>query len=448
MTVALPNRGKQAKNIGAQFRRALAPIFLLFVSLGWMQCAQAQRTPEDLTEIGLEQLMTMKVTSVSKKEQKLFQAPAAIYVITGEDIRHSGATNIPDVLRMAPGVEVEQIDANAWSINIRGFTNRYSDKVLVLIDGRTVYTPVFSGVLWEQQDVPLEDVERIEIIRGPGGTVWGANAVNGVINIITKSSKDTQRGLLSARAGSSADGQGLLQYGGKAGGNGTYRVFGNSFHVGNSGPSDVGPAVDSWHMVHGGFRSDWDTSPHDNLTLQGDLYEEKARQTVSAFVPGLLPPLLTDAERVAGGNILGRWNRTLANGSDLSLQAYYDRYNRLDSGLRQIVGTFDLDFHHRFSIGSRQEIVWGLGYRTTNGDLVGGFGASFSPAQRTDHLFSVFAQDEVKLSNTFSLVLGSKFEHSAFSDFDYEPSATAVHADSSADTLVVGCAGHPATVPR
>src|SRR4051794_16699838 len=207
--------------------------------------------------MNLEDLMNVKVTSVSKKEQKLSRTAAAVFVINQEDIRRSGATNIPDILRMAPGVDVEQLDANAWAISVRGFNSRYSNKVLVLIDGRTVYTPSFSGVFWEHLDMPLEDIERIEVIRGPGATVWGANAVNGVISIITKASGETSGGLASAGGGSQTKALGLLQYGGKAGGTGAWRVFGKYFDVGNSASSGGSAADDHWLRMHAGFRSDW-----------------------------------------------------------------------------------------------------------------------------------------------------------------------------------------------
>ena len=232
---------------------------LALVASGWAQTAD----PRDLTAVSLEDLMNIQVTSVSKKEQSLSRTGAAVFVITRSDIRRSGMRNIPDLLRMAPGVEVARIDANAWAISIRGFNYRYSTKVLVLVDGRTVYNPAFSGVYWDQQDVPLEDIERIEVIRGPGGTVWGANAVNGVINIITRSSQDTQGGLITAGTGSEESASGLVQYGGKAGKKGTYRVFGRYFKVENSTAAGGGHAADGWHGSHAGMRSDWTLSRRD-----------------------------------------------------------------------------------------------------------------------------------------------------------------------------------------
>jgi iron complex outermembrane recepter protein len=226
--------------------------------------------PADLTNASLEDLLNTQVTSVSKKDQALFKAAAAVFVISQEDIRRSGATNIPDLLRMVPGMDVARVDANTWAISIRGFNARYSNKVLVLIDGRPVYTPSFSGVYWDQQDVPLEDIERIEVIRGPGGTVWGANAMNGVINIITKSSKETLGGLVTAGTGTEESAEGLIQYGGRIGDAGTYRTFGRYSNTESSTQTNGDNGADAWHNFHGGFRSDWTLSPRDSLTVQGD----------------------------------------------------------------------------------------------------------------------------------------------------------------------------------
>src|SRR3984893_5460042 len=283
-------------------------------------------TANDLAQTSLEELMYIQVTSVSKKKQKLSQAGAAVFVISQEDIRRSGATNIPDLLRMVPGIHVAQLDANIWAISIRGFTDRYGDKVLVLIDGRSVYSPLSSGDNWDQQDVPLEDIDRIEVIRGPGGTVWGANAVNGVITIITQSAKVTRGGLVSASAGSPESALGLLQYGGTIGQKGDYRIFGSYGNIGNS-PSPKGEAVaDGWHKLHSGFRSDWDLSPRDTMTVQGDLFQSREGQTLDTLFSNELPreAIVDDTITVGAGNILGRWNHTLANGSVATLQLYYD----------------------------------------------------------------------------------------------------------------------------
>src|ERR1700683_224641 len=258
--------------LNAGLRSALSA---LMIAAGMAQT----KPPIDLTGSSLEDLMNIQVTSVSRKEQSLSKAAGSIYVITQDDIRHSGTTNVPDLLRMVPGVDVARINANTWAISIRGFNSRYAGKVLVLVDGRTVYTPLFSGVYWDQQTMPLENIERIEVIRGPGGTVWGANAMNGVINIISKSAKDTRGGLASAEVGSQDRAQGLAQYGGAAGANGSYRVYGH-YTTNTDSPSLAGsPAVDDGHSSQMGFRSDWNLSSRDALTVQGDALCTSAGQT-------------------------------------------------------------------------------------------------------------------------------------------------------------------------
>jgi len=393
---------------------------------------------QSLTDMSLEDLMNLQVTSVSRKEQTLSRTPAAIYVITQEEIRRSGATNIPDLLRMAPGVDIAQIDANAWAISIRGLTDRYANKVLVLIDGRSVYSPVTGGVFWDQQDVPLEDIDRIEIIRGPGGTVWGANAMNGVINIITKSAKATQGAVVSAGGGSQGTAQGFAQYGGKVGDTGAYRVFGNYSNRGNLTASDGRtPAADGWNMMHGGFRSDWDLSPRESLTVQGDLLQTDESQTIDAVFSRALPleKIFSDAVTVKAGDLMARWKRTLANESEVSLQVYYDRYDRLDQGLRETLNTFDADFEHHLALGARQDVVWGAGYRVTADGHVPGYGKTYDPLARTNSLFSTFVQDEITLADSLWLTIGSKIEHNAYTGFEFEPSVQLLWQPNERHTL-------------
>jgi iron complex outermembrane receptor protein len=402
----------------------LASIAALVWSSGLPACAQST-PPIDPSQISIEDLLNVKIISVSKKEQNLSKTAAAITVITQEDIRRSGATNIPDLLRMVPGVHVAQIDANAWAISIRGFSDRYGDKVLVLIDGRSVYTPTSSGVNWDQQDVVLEDIERIEVIRGPGGTVWGANAVNGVVNIITKRAEATQGGLVTAGGGSQAAAQGLARYGGQIGTVGAYRVFGDYSNVGNS-PSPQGEQlVDGWHKMHGGFRSDWDLSPRDTLTVQGDLLHTRESQTLDTLFSNDLPreAIIDDRIEVSAGDILGRWTHTRADGSAMSLQGYYDQYNRVDAGLAEKRKTLDLDFQYHFKLGSRNDLVAGAGYRISDGETTPGYAKGYLPAERSDNLSSTFLQDEIALTHSLVLTVGSKFEHNAFTGFEYAPSA-------------------------
>jgi outer membrane receptor protein involved in Fe transport len=255
--------------------RKLAFSFLL--SSGFVQNMVGQR------QASLEDLMDITVTSVSKKEEKLSKTAAAVFVITQE----------------APSVNVARIDANTWAVSIRAFNSRYSDKILVLIDGRSVYSPSFSGVLWDQIDVPLEDIEQIEVIRGPGETVWGANAMNGVINVITMSSKATEGGLLVASAGSKELGS-LAQYGGNVGALGTRRAFGKYFNIDNSARPAGGEAEDGWHGFHGGFRSDLQPSPQDSLMVQGDLYSTAEGQTLTTVLSNNLPAVATIQRRDCG----------------------------------------------------------------------------------------------------------------------------------------------------
>jgi len=399
--------------------------------------AQTPSRPPDLAVMSLEDLMNVEVTSVAKKEQKLSRAGAAVFVITQEDVRRSGATNIPDVLRMAPGVDVAQIDGHLWAISIRGFGDRFTDKVLVLIDGRSVYTPTTSGVNWDQQNVPLEDIERIEVIRGPGGTIWGANAVNGVINIITRSTKATHGGVVTAGAGSNGNAGGLVQYGGEIGAQGSYRVFGNYVNVGNTTAVDGTPAPDNWHTSHGGFRTDWDLSRRDTLTVQGDLMGVHASDTITETVFNALPLQETLNARTAlgAGNILGRWSRTFSRTSDLSLQGYYDDYSRFENGGLEKRKTFDLDLHHHFIVGPRHDIVWGLGYRVTADNLGPSVAAFFTPQRRTDSLFSAFVQDEIRLTSSLWLTLGSKIEHNSYTGFELEPSTQLVWSPTKKQAL-------------
>ena len=408
------------------------------LSLGLAIPGLAQKsTPLDLTQFSLEDLMKIEVTSVSKRGQKLAKTGAAVFVITQEDIRHSGATNIPDLLRIAPGVDVARLNANTWAISIRGFNGIFADKLLVLIDGRTVYLDSAANVFWDQQDVPLEDIDHIEVIRGPGGTVWGANAVNGVINIITKPAQATQGGLVSAGSGSQDSAQGLVQYGGKLGSKGAYRAFGRYFNVNNALTPGGVQAADGWHARHGGFRADWNLSARDSLTVQGDLFRSDAGQTINSVISSALPLQRTFNDSIFndGGNILGRWTRSLKNGSDTSLQVFYD-YNRRDSkGLDETHHQINLDFDHRFALASRHQFVWGLGYRFEADDFQPGYSIRIEPPRSSRSLFSGFVQDEIQLAPSLSLTVGSKFEHNAFTGLEYEPSAQLVWTPSVRHTL-------------
>jgi iron complex outermembrane receptor protein len=375
--------------------------------------------------MSVEDLMNMQVTSVSKRTQKVADAAAAIFVITQEDIRRSGATSIPEALRLAPGLEVARIDQNKWAIGSRGFNGRFDNKLLVLIDGRSVYTPLFSGVYWNIQDVMLEDIDRIEVIRGPGATLWGANAVDGVINIITKPASSTQSAIVTAGGGTEERGSGGVRYGSKLGDNTHYRIYGKYFDWGPSNFTSGATANDGWDAMRGGFRADWTPQGANSLTLQGDLYRSKYDETLT--VPSLASPFSSTFPNngvYSGGNILGRWNHN-SEGASMSLQMYYDNTTTVDKSLFvDHQNVFDMDFQHGFHVGDSQQFVWGLGYRSILDRNDSSFTVSLRPNQVSLNQFSAFLQDEISLiDNRLRLTLGSKFEHNDFTGFEVEPNA-------------------------
>jgi iron complex outermembrane receptor protein len=396
-----------------------------------------QEVKKDLASMSIENLMDIEVTSVSRKEQKLSRIASAIFVITQDEIRRSGATNIPDLLRMVPGLDVAQINGSAWEISSRGLNSQFANKLLVLIDGRTVYSPLFAGVYWDVQDVPLEDIDRIEVIRGPGATVWGANAVNGVINIITKTAKETQGGLLTAGGGTHEAGFGVAQFGGTFRQTTSYRFFMKGFDY-NSFPSLSGQdGLDGSDLLHGGFRVDSTLSKQDSLTVQGDLYKGHEGQLASTVA--LTPPfgqVLAMSSSVSGGNVLGRWNHTFSPHSDTSLQVYFDRAKRNRVIEEEGVKTFDIDFQHHVGWESRQDFVWGVGYRYISYATTGSLTASFTPASRNLQLFTAFLQDEITLiPDRLFLTIGAKLEHKDSSGFEFQPSARIAWSVSKKDML-------------
>src|SRR6202158_1658430 len=282
-----------------------------------------QNASASLKKLNLEELGNVEVTTASKEPKTVWRTPAAVYVLTQEDIRRSGATSLPEVLRLVPGVEVARTDSDTWSLGVRGFGSTLSRSVLVLIDGRTVYTPLFAGVYWQVQDTLLEDIDRIEVIRGPGGTIWGANAVNAVINIITKSAKDTGGMLVSTGGGNVDQGFVNFRYGSGNSKGLNYRIYGKTFFQAPEFHPN-GRQFDDWRMGQVGFRADWDVKNRDSFTLQGDLYNGNAGQSLD--ITTYSPPYLTNVERhaeLAGGNLVGHWKRVLGAGSDIQVQTYY-----------------------------------------------------------------------------------------------------------------------------
>jgi iron complex outermembrane receptor protein len=328
-------------------------------------------TPASLSghaeELSLEQLISIQVTSVSKKETSLEQSPAAITVITAEDIRRLGITTIPDALRLVPGMDVAQINGHEWAVSARGFNNQFANKLLVLVDGRAVYTPTFGGVFWDVQDIPLEDLDRIEVIRGPGATLWGANAVNGVVNIITKSAKDTQGVLVSVTGGTIDQPATVIRYGGQLATNLYYRGYVKYFNRDSLVDSRGKNTPDNWDAIRTGARFDWEPTPANRLTLQGDYYRSSIHENEE--VVSLSPPYsqsVNSTDHENGWNVLSRWTHDVSDNSQLSVQAYYDHYKEEYLSGTELHNTFDLDAQHRFALGARNDIVWGFGYRYTH----------------------------------------------------------------------------------
>ena len=381
-------------------------------------------SPAAYKKLSLEQLMELDVTSVSKAPEPYGEAPAAIEVITSDDIRRSGASSIPEALRLADNLEVAQKNSHDWGISARGFNTALANKLLVLIDGRSVYTPLYSGVFWDVQDYLLADIDRIEVVSGPGGTRWGANAVNGVINITTKSAKDTQGLYTEGGGGSWLQDFASVRYGGTLASNVYYRVYGKYFDRGSEDLADGGSAHDAWKMGQSGFRIDSEAVPQNNLTLQGDFYlgDEGIETGGNA--------------RTGGGNVLGRWTHTFSEDDDMSLQIYYDRTHLSDPVPAYVIGalplapagtliddldTYDLDFQNRFLLGERNQIIWGLGYRFTHEVDQNAPALAFSPPTLNQNLYSGFVQDEVRVVDSFHITLGTKVEHNDYTGFEFEP---------------------------
>ena len=394
-----------------------------FVSRAFSQNPDSLPSPGALKKLSLEQLMAIEVSSVSRRPERLSDAASAIQVITREDIQRSGATRLPEALRLATNLEVDQLDASQWAISARGFNSPLANKLLVLIDGRTVYSPLFAGVFWDAQDVLLEDVEQIEVISGPGATLWGANAVNGVINITTRKAKDTQGLLALGGGGTELQGFGGARYGGRIGSQAQFRVYGKySERDGTELPTGEDVSND-WRFGQGGFRLDWDASTRNLITLQGDLYDGRTDQ------PGPTDGLLR------GANVVGRWSRKLSARSDFQLQLYVDRTHRMIPGsYDDVLSTYDLDFQHRIVLGGRHEIVWGVGYRLVDDDFKSA-ALLILPEKVSLETFSAFVQDEIALGNRLHLTLGTKVEHNDYTDFEFQPSLRLAWQMSERQTL-------------
>ncbi len=365
--------------------------------------------------------MAVQVTSVSRRPEPLAEAPSAIQVITQTDIRRSGATSIPEALRLANNLHVAQRGPKDWAISARGFNTELSNKLLVLMDGRTVYTPLFSGVYWDAQDYILEDIEKIEVISGPGGTLWGANAVNGVINITTKNAADTQGLFTEAAFGEELEALASVRYGGALAPHIHYRIYGTFNERDDGVLANGAEANNGGRHAQAGFRIDATPESLHRFTFQGDLYDGYTRLAAGG------------AADITGGNLLTRWSYTPSEDSDYSLHLYYDHTRRRQTVPAGIYGpvdtftdrldTYDIDFQHRWRPHPRHQLVWGLGYRLLHNAATNAASLGFSPSSVDQHLASAFIEDEIALTDRWSVTLGTKIEHNDYTGWEFEPGA-------------------------
>jgi iron complex outermembrane recepter protein len=422
----------------------------LFSSLSSVTAADTKTntfSSATLADMSIEQLVDVEVvslTSLFKKETKLEQAPAAAAVVSPDDIRRLGITMLPEALRMVPGMDVARISSHEWAVSARGFNAQFANKLLILMDGRTIYGPAYGGVNWGMQDMMMEDLERIEVIRGPGATLWGANAVNGVVNILSKSARDTQ-GLLASATGGSEDQPGVaVRYGGKLATNLYYRVYGKYFDRDGLVTSDGADAQDDWTSAQGGMRMDWEPNERDRLTLQGSFYNDYVHDNETIVDLNNASYAMTNQlakNHDVGGNALARWTHDFSKLSSLTVQAYYDYFQQAQVHTLETRHTFDFDAQHRFQLGERNDIIWGLGYHFTMDEFPDTFPEAFYlswvPPERQDHLYSAFVQDEIALvPGRFSVTIGSKFEHNDYTGFEIQPSVRLLWTPSEKQTVL------------
>jgi iron complex outermembrane recepter protein len=400
--------------------RRTAAALLVAVCAGAGAAHAATPSIEDLRRLTIEELANVQVSSLFKRPEPLSRTPASAYVITSEEIHRSGARTLPEALRLAPNLMVARRNSGEYAISARGFNFfQLSNKLLVLIDGRSLYTPLHAGVLWDQQQVMVEDIERIEVISGPAGTLWGANAVNGVINVITRDAHDTQGGLAVADYGT-LDQRGAVRYGGRIGGTGAWRAYGLGFEMGETLASDGEGRGDEWRSRQGGFRADWEAAGINSFTVQGDIFDNTGE----------------GGPDITGGNFLARWGRRLGEDSSFVLQAYYDTANRDVPGVREELETFDVDGRHNFRIGDRHEVVWGAGFRHAR-ELFENDLPPFVivPTEDTVQVGNLFVQDSMAVTDDLTLTLGSKVEYSSYTGVDFMPSARLAWQISEAHML-------------
>ncbi len=385
---------------------------LIALAFCWALAGQER----DLTSLTLEEFLNVEVTSVDKTPRKLSRSAAAVFVITNEDIRRSGANSLPEVLRMVPGVHVAHVTGTEWAISIRGFSNIYSNKLLVMIDGRPVYNALLSGTLWDENMVMLDDVERIEVIRGPGATMWGANAVTGVINVISKDARATTGGMLGVTAGTFDPGIGRLRYGATTGDNAAWRVWGQYSLYGQPTNANAMVAPNPWKNPRAGFRLDWQIRPQDSLLVEG---EAMAVRAPTPFVSG------GEADtRTNGGYVMARWTHTNLRGDETELQVS-EGMDSIDAGLfTSQIGSLDLDVQHKIQLPAGHILIVGGGARSNAIETKGTTAFDFDPADRTYRVVNGFVQDEWDvLPDKLLLTGGVKLEHYSRAGSSVQPTA-------------------------
>jgi len=403
-------------------RRIFSVIALIALLDASQEATGAQLLASSLADLSLEELADVEIVSVSKRAERLSDAPASVFVITADDIRRSGATTLPDALRLAPNLHVAQASASGYAISSRGFNSSSANKLLVLIDGRSVYTPLFSGVFWDAQGVMLEDIERIEVISGPAGTLWGTNAVNGVINIITRSAAETQGTLVSA-GGGNREVDGAVRHGGTAGADGHYRLYAQYLDRDHTFTATGTSKDDAWHKTQAGFRIDWERTD-DRLTLEGNAYTGREGQPLpgTISISGLTLALGTIA--ISGENVTAHWAHELEGGGNLTLQTYVDRTQRtVPPTFAEALTTFDVQFQHSLSPGPVHSLIWGAEFRYAIDRLTNSDFFAFLPAKLNQRWPSVFAQDEVTLRRDLRLIVGARVERNDYTGTEFLPNA-------------------------
>jgi iron complex outermembrane receptor protein len=391
--------------------------FFLSIGLGFALGAMSAMAADNSTEtkssenfsrLSIEELANIEISSVSKRPELLSDAAASVYVLTREDIRRSGATSIPEMLRLAPNLQVARADSSTYAITARGFNNTSANKLLVLIDGRTVYSALHSGVFWDAQDTLLVDIERIEVISGPGGTLWGSNAVNGVINIITRDTRDTT-GTQMDIGGGTEKRSAAVRYGAKTAEDSSYRLYAKSFLRSDTSTVSGASAQDSWREQEAGFRMD-SRRGEDTLQLEGSVYDGRIDQKIN------------DDKTISGGHVLGRWNRGLGEESNLQIQAYFEQAKRVYPGIfGEVVDTYDIDAQHRFQLAGKHDVVWGGGYRLSRDSMNNTAVLAFLPARSNLSLINAFVQDSVALHDHVQMTVGAKLERNSYTGMEFQP---------------------------